>query len=142
MIQKAKTKQSEFLLKVGDGDRETQIVSETEQEAIADSPQEVARISKPKKSKRSLLRWIVYGSLGLGILTLVIPAFLIQAVGCGGNKARNSEGKTYVGSMNRAQQAFWIENSAFARSIHALDLGITEETSNFKYEMQSLPLVS
>lgn len=138
MIQQTKTKQPELLLQVED---EAQLVLETEQEAIADLPQDESLLQKPKKSKRSLLRWIVYGGLGFGILALVLPAFLIQAIGCG-NKARNSEGKTYVGSMNRAQQAFWLEKSAFAKSIPALDMGISEETSNFKYEIQRLPLVS
>jgi len=142
MVQQTKTEQPELLLQVGDDDRENQLVLETEQEAIADLPQDESPLKKPKKSKRSLLRWIVYGGLGLGILALVIPALVIQAVGCGGNKARNAEGKTYVGTMNRAQQAFWLEKSAFAKSIPALDIGIQEETSNFKYEIQRLPLVS
>jgi type IV pilus assembly protein PilA len=142
MVQQSKTKQPELLMQVGDDDQQNQLVLEPEQEAIADLPQDESPIQKPKKSKRSLLRWIVYGGLGLGILALVIPAFLGQTVGCGGNKARNAEGKTYVGSMNRAQQAFWLEKSAFANSIPALDMGIKEETSNFKYEIQRLPLVS
>lgn len=114
---------------------------ETEQVAIADLFQEEPANPKPQKPKRSLLRWTIYSTLGFGILALGLPAFLNQTGGCAG-KARNSEGKTYVGSMNRAQQAFWLEKSAFAKSIPALDLGISEETSNFKYEIQRLPLVS
>ncbi|NMF58102.1 type IV pilin-like G/H family protein [Pseudanabaena yagii] len=141
MVQQTKKEQPELLLQVDDDDRENQLVLETEQEAIADLPQDELPLQKPKKTKRSLLRWIVYGGLGFGILAIVLPAFLGQSVGCG-NKARNYEGKTYVGSMNRAQQAFWLEKSAFAKSIPALDLGIQEETSNFKYEIQRLPLVS
>lgn len=141
MVQQSKTKQPELLMQVGDDDQQNQLVLEPEQEAIADLPQDELPLQKPKKTKRSLLRWIVYGGLGFGILAIALPAFLGQAVGCG-NKARNSEGKTYVGSMNRAQQAFWLEKSAFAKSIPALDLGIQEETSNFKYEIQRLPLVS
>lgn len=142
MVQQTKTEQPELLLQAGDDDRENQLVLETEQEAIADLPQDKLPLQKPKKTKRSLLRWIVYGGLGFGILAIALPAFLGQTVGCGGNKARNAEGKTYVGSMNRAQQAFWLEKSAFAKSIPALDMGISEETSNFKYKIQRLPLVS
>jgi type IV pilus assembly protein PilA len=141
MVQQSKTEQPELLLKVGDDDQQTKLVLEPEQEAIADLPQDASSLQKPKKSRRSLLRWIVYGGLGVGILAIVLPAFLGQTVGCG-NKARSYEGKTYVGSMNRAQQAFWLEKSAFAKSIPALDMGISEETSNFKYEIQRLPLVS
>ena len=142
MIQKAKTKQSEFLLKVGDGDRETQIVSETEQETISDSPQEVAPISKPKKSKRSLLRWSIYSLLGLGIVGLFLPFLLNELTGGCAGKARSSEGKTYVGTMNRGQQAFWLENRTFGKSIPVLDIWIQEETSNYKYELQGFNFVS
>jgi len=141
MVQQAKTTQPESLRQDED-EVVNQLVLEPEQEAIADLPQDELPLQKPKKTKRSLLRWFVYGGLGLGILAIAIPAFLGQTVGCGGNKARNAEGKTYVGSMNRAQQAFWLEKSAFAKSIPALDIGIKEETSNFKYATQSLPLAS
>lgn len=143
MVQQTKTEQPELLLQVGDDNRENQLVLGTEQEAIADLPQDELPLQKPKKTKRSLLRWIVYGGLGFGILAIALPAFLGHRSMCGGYKASNAEGKTYVGSMNRAQQAFWLEKSAFANSIPALeDFGIQEETSNFKYEIHRLPLVS
>jgi len=141
MVQQAKTEQTKLLLQVDGDNRENQLVLETEQESIADLPQDESPLQKPKKTKRSLLRWTVYSGLGFGILAIVLPAFLNHTGGCAG-AARNSEGKTYVGTMNRAQQAFWIEKSAFAKSIPALDMGIKEETINFKYEIQSLPLVS
>ncbi len=141
MVQQSKTKKPELLQQVSDDAQEKQLVLEQEKEAIADLPQDESQLQKPKKSKRSLLRWIVYSGLGFGILAIVLPAFLVQTVGCG-NRARSAEGKTYVGAMNRAQQAFWLEKSAFAKSIPALDIGIQAETSNFKYEIQSLPLVS
>lgn len=57
------------------------------------------------------------------------------------NKARQSEGKSYVGSMNRAQQAYLLENSKFATSIKELQLGIKSETDNYVYKIvpQSVP---
>ena len=120
------------------------LVLETEQEAIADlpqEPQESVRSDQPQESRRSLWRWVVYSLLGLGVMGLVLPNFLNQTNSCG-NKVRSSEGKTYVGTMNRGQQAFWLENGAFGKSIPVLGLGISEETNNYKYELQSFNFVS
>ncbi|OBQ26060.1 MAG: pesticin, partial [Aphanizomenon flos-aquae MDT14a] len=52
----------------------------------------------------------------IGILSAIaLPSFLNQA-----KKARQSEAKTYVGSMNRGQQAFYTENDAFTSSVDAM----------------------
>jgi type IV pilus assembly protein PilA len=103
----------------------------------ADLPQDTDAPPKPKKSRRWRLRLLIYGSLGFGLIALVLPSFS----GCA-NKARSSEGRMYVVSMNRAQQALWSEKQTFGRSIPALDLGIKEETDNFKLEVQSFELVT
>ena len=68
----------------------------------------------------------------IGILSAIaLPSFLNQAT-----KARQSEAKNYVGSMNRAQQAFYLENNnAFTTSVVTLALGIKTQTDNFKYEI-------
>jgi type II secretion system protein G len=64
----------------------------------------------------------------IGILAAIaLPSFLNQA-----NKARQSEAQTYVGSINRGQQAYYLENSAFG-ILEDLDLGITN-TKNYTYE--------
>ena len=41
-----------------------------------------------------------------------------------------SEAKQYVSSMNRAQQAYFAENSAFSNSVAALEIGLRTETNN------------
>ncbi|MBW4418414.1 MAG: type IV pilin-like G/H family protein [Myxacorys californica WJT36-NPBG1] len=69
----------------------------------------------------------------IGILSAIaLPAFLNQA-----NKAKQSEAKTTVGSMNRAQQALYMEKGAFASSsaedFGKLGLGVATETTNYKY---------
>ena len=65
----------------------------------------------------------------IGILSAIaLPSFLNQA-----NKAKQSEAKTYTGSMNRAQQAYYLENTAFTSSIGALGLGILTQTANYQY---------
>jgi prepilin-type N-terminal cleavage/methylation domain-containing protein len=78
----------------------------------------------------------------IGILAAIaLPSFLNQA-----NKARQSEAQTYTGSVNRAQQAFYLENSEFAtpasadfadsgEALAALGLGIAESTENYLYQI-------
>ena len=65
----------------------------------------------------------------IGILSAIaLPAFLNQA-----NRAKQSEAVTYVGSMNRAQQAYRLENTSFANNVPLLNLGIPESTKNYTY---------
>jgi len=65
----------------------------------------------------------------IGILAAIaLPSFLNQA-----NKARQSEAQTYAGSVNRAQQAFYLENAEFSDQLGNLGLGIKESTSNYGY---------
>lgn len=72
----------------------------------------------------------------IGILAAIaLPSFLNQA-----NKAKQAEAKTYIGSMNRAQQAFYLENNfmtAFddGKGFGALGLGIATKTVNFTYSI-------
>ena len=51
------------------------------------------------------------------------------------NKAKQSEGKQYVDSMNRAQQAKFAENGTFSTSVDTLGLGIKTEITNYKYSV-------
>lgn len=70
----------------------------------------------------------------IGILSAIaLPSFLNQA-----NKAKQSEAKTYVGSMNRAQQAYYLENSTFAPTLPLLGLGIPEDTDNYDYTLSAI----
>lgn len=65
----------------------------------------------------------------IGILAAIaLPSFLNQA-----NKARQSEAKTYVGAMNRGQQAYRLENKEFADSIATMALGIPTTTEYYAY---------
>ncbi|MGC1217560.1 MAG: type IV pilin-like G/H family protein [Phormidesmis sp.] len=67
----------------------------------------------------------------IGILSAIaLPSFLNQA-----NKAKQSEAKTYTGSMNRAQQAYYLENSEFTEELPTLGLGIQPSTENYSYSI-------
>jgi type IV pilus assembly protein PilA len=65
----------------------------------------------------------------IGILAAIaLPSFLNQA-----SKARQSEAKTYTGSMNRSQQAYYLEKQEFAPNLQTLALGIAQKTDNYGY---------
>lgn len=67
----------------------------------------------------------------IGILSAIaLPSFLNQA-----NKARESEGKQYAGSMNRGQQTRYLENQEFTGNIEDLGLGIQTQTTNYTYKV-------
>ncbi len=74
----------------------------------------------------------VISSLCLLCTSLTLPSFEEQA-----NKAKQSEAKQYVGSMNRAQQSKYAENDSFVNSIDALGIGIKTETTNYRYSMET-----
>jgi len=52
-------------------------------------------------------------------------------------KAKQSEAKTYVGSLIRAQQAYFVEHNKFTDSITELGLGIASETENYSYSIET-----
>ena len=77
----------------------------------------------------SLVILMFFGSIISGIF---FPVFLNSP-----HKSKQSEAKQYVSSMNREQQAIFIEKSAFATSVNALGLGIKTETTNYKYSLRA-----
>ncbi|MBD2277686.1 type IV pilin-like G/H family protein [Aphanizomenon flos-aquae] len=69
----------------------------------------------------------------IGILSAIaLPSFLNQA-----KKAKQTEAKTYVGSMNRGQQAYMTENDTFTSSIDAMGIGIATQTANYTYTAEA-----
>ncbi|MEQ8536056.1 MAG: type IV pilin-like G/H family protein [Coleofasciculus sp. D1-CHI-01] len=72
----------------------------------------------------------------IGILSAIaLPSFLNQA-----NKAKESEAKQYTGSMNRSQQAYYLEKSDFVvttTDIGKLGLGISTQTTNYNYQIDA-----
>jgi type II secretory pathway pseudopilin PulG len=92
------------------------------------------------KNQESIVDKAVYGGCGcllfiicIGVANaFVLPIFLNST-----NTSKQREGKEYVGSMNRAQQAYYAENSVFSTSVNALGLGIKTEKTNFKYSVSA-----
>jgi hypothetical protein len=77
--------------------------------------------------------------MGIGLIgAIALPSFLVSGGGgCGGYKSKTGEARQYVSLANRAQEALFIEKSAFATSVDALGLGIKTETTNFKYSIRA-----
>lgn len=70
----------------------------------------------------------------IGILAhIALPSFLDCSL-----KARQSEGKQYLGSMNRAQQAYFADKGAFSNSVNDLGINIKTQTPNYKYSTISI----
>jgi len=63
---------------------------------------------------------------------IFLPSFLNMAI-----KAKQSGTKQYVSSLNKGQQAYYAENSAFSNYIPALGLGIKTETTWYKYSTRA-----
>ncbi|MEQ8465474.1 type IV pilin-like G/H family protein [Coleofasciculus sp. E1-EBD-02] len=66
-----------------------------------------------------------------GFIYIAAPIFLNHS-----HKHSQSEGKQYIGSMNRAQQAYYLDEQKFSGNIPDLGLGIKTETESYTYSTQ------
>lgn len=70
----------------------------------------------------------------IGILSAIaLPSFLNQT-----SKARSSEAKLNISTINRSQQAYYLEHQEFADNLDELSLGILN-TDNYYYNIYSVP---
>ncbi|MDJ0733967.1 MAG: type IV pilin-like G/H family protein [Nostocaceae cyanobacterium] len=88
-------------------------------------------LNKKKENEGFTLIELLVVIIIIGILSAIaLPSFLNQAA-----KAKQSEAKTYVGSVNRAQQSYRIENSSFAGTIDDLQIGIPTDSPHYTYAL-------
>ncbi|MDZ8241263.1 MAG: type IV pilin-like G/H family protein [Nostoc sp. ChiQUE01a] len=98
-------------------------------------------LNKKKENEGFTLIELLVVIIIIGILSAIaLPSFLNQA-----NKAKQSEAKTITGSMNRAQQAYYLENGKFAsatddatsaKAFGQLGLGVKTQTENYEYRIK------
>ncbi len=87
-------------------------------------------VANRKKEEGFTLIELLVVIIIIGILAAIaLPSFLNQA-----NKAKQSEGKQYLSSINKGQQAYYAENTAFGATISELGIGLKTQTSNFAYD--------
>lgn len=68
----------------------------------------------------------------IGVLAAIaLPSLLGQV-----NKAKQSEARNYVGTVNRSQQAYFLEYQKFATNLSELQVGIKTQSENYKYEIE------
>jgi type IV pilus assembly protein PilA len=85
-------------------------------------------LSKKKDGGFTLIELLVVIII-IGILSAIaLPSFLNQS-----NKAKQSESKQYVGTLNRTQQAYYLEKSKFAADLAAMANPVATTTENYDY---------
>jgi len=73
----------------------------------------------------------------IGILSATaMPSFLSQAA-----KTRQSEAKNSTGALNRAQQAYYLENQIFADDVTKLSVGVVN-SDNYNYAVTGNDLIN
>lgn len=85
-------------------------------------------LTNKKKDEGFTLIELLVVIIIIGILSAIaLPSFLNQA-----SKAKQSEAKTTIGSVNSAQNAFRTENSSFATDLASLSLGL-KDSNNYTF---------
>lgn len=88
-------------------------------------------IAKKRNNEGFTLIELLVVIIIIGILAAIaLPSFLNQA-----SKAKQSEAKNTISSVNSAQTAYRTENGSFASSMSQLGLGLPTATSNYTYTM-------
>ncbi len=86
-------------------------------------------VAKRNKEEGFTLIELLVVIIIIGILSAIaLPSFLNQA-----NKAKQSEARQYVASLNRGQQALFTERGTFTTTIDELGVGIKTQTNDYNY---------
>ena len=85
-----------------------------------------------RNSGFTIIELLIFITINGLLASVALPRFLSQA-----QKAKQTEEKTFVGTMNRAQQAYYVEHqNVFAPQANFKDLGIGNNTQTESYTYQ------
>ena len=99
---------------------------------VATGSQETNRKARQRTINIAVLQYVV-----LFVAAIVLPSMLHP-----GNISKTAEAKQNVGSMNRAQAAYFLESNEFADSIQEVGIGIRTQTKNYQYSIRATPLTA
>ncbi|MFM6501464.1 MAG: type IV pilin-like G/H family protein [Dolichospermum sp.] len=86
-------------------------------------------LGKKKENEGFTLIELLVVIIIIGILSAIaLPSFLSQAA-----KSKQTEAKTFVGAVNRAQQAHRMENITFSADLPSLQVNIPTQTEYYGY---------
>lgn len=81
------------------------------------------------KHKISVL-WLLFPAGAIAVASFLTIAN--SACGCGDG---SSSGKAFVGALQRAQQAYFLENNSLATALETLNIGLPRETQNYRIQI-------
>ena len=101
----------------------------------------VAKTSKKSRLPVSSLlpRIAIYSALVAGIMASCYD-FQLNTIVLPSSRSRGQtflEGRHYIASINKAQQAYYAEYGQFSDNITQLNLGLKEQTKNYNYTIVS-----
>jgi hypothetical protein len=91
--------------------------------------------NKTSSNKQKLLYFFLFvvNTFTLGIITLKIYIERGES-----QRAMRHEGKSYIGTLTRGQQNYFLEKKKWAKSIEEFEIGIKAETENYRYSIQNI----
>lgn len=114
-----------------------EILSEARQKAEEALEEEKKSVKRLEETRKKTVSTLLMGFGGLVVITFLLFS-IVRSFNRQANLARQSEARNTVGAMGRGQQAYYLEFLEFAENIQDLQVGISEETDNYIYEIVSV----
>ena len=93
-------------------------------------------IPPDKESKSWVGNLLMFAFISVPVVMILAAIAFPFAISCGSPpKAKQSEAKQYISSMNKGQRAKYAEEGAFSNSMNALGLGLKTQTTNYNYSI-------